>query len=172
MGYPENKQQPKCPAPKQDPSGRVRHRRLPAINGVVSTQQIHMDVSAMRQLIFLQTYPLGRKVGIPSLWPGGWRRRAKARLGRLPVSWLPLPNFRVARHLSTTAAGTWFARINSQGPSESGAQCWRKPSVREISLRRMPFKPGIPIRSQVFVKKIQQSLNFRCQAWLAEEKGA
>src|SRR5580704_4808817 len=41
-----------------------------------------------------------------------------------------------------------------------------------MSFRRIPFKSRVQVRSQVFVKKIQQSLNFRCQARWAKEEGA
>jgi hypothetical protein len=45
----------------------------------------------------------------------------------------------------------------------SGARCWRKRSVCEIPFRKIVLELGIPIGSDVFVEKIQQSLDFRRQ---------
>ena len=51
----------------------------------------------------------------------------------------------------------------SETRARSGARCWRKCSVCEIPFCKIVFELGIPIGSDVFVEKIQQSLDFRRQ---------
>jgi hypothetical protein len=47
-----------------------------------------------------------------------------------------------------------------------------KHSVCEVPFREILFEPGVPISSDVFVEKVQQNLDFRCQARWTREKCA
>ena len=65
------------------------------------------------------------------------------------------------------------ARYPAAGRISSIQRCpGCKPSVCEVPFREILSEPGVPVSSDVFVEKVQQNLDFRCQARWTREKCA